>query len=78
VLERHTEVFNDALKRLDIIALIVGERNMSKRVGGMMLTADAFILGGKSVTVSICAGETLHELTSVASLIAEMYFLDYN
>jgi hypothetical protein len=44
----------------------------------MMLTADAYILGGKPVAVSICAGETLHELTSVTSLIAEMYFLDYD
>ena len=78
MLERHREVFNDALRNLDIIALIVDERNMSKRVGGMMLTADAYILGGKPVAVSICAGETLHELTSVASLIAEMYFLDYD
>ena len=48
---------------------------MSKRVGGMMVTADAYILGGKSVTVSICARETLHELTSVASRIANCTFL---
>jgi len=41
----------------------------------MMLTADAYILGRKSVTVSICARETLHELNSVASLIAKFTFL---
>ena len=39
--ERHREVFNDALKSLDVIVLIVDERNMSRRVDGMMLTADA-------------------------------------
>lgn len=78
MLERHREVFNDALKSLDIIALIVDERNMIKRAGGMMLTADAYILGGKPVAVSLCAREKLHELTSVASLFAEMYFLDYD
>lgn len=44
----------------------------------MLLTADAYILEEKAVTVSICARETLHELTSVASLIAEMYFLGYD
>jgi hypothetical protein len=42
VLERHREVFNDALKSLVITDLIVDERKMSRRVGGMMLTADTF------------------------------------
>lgn len=78
MLERHREVFNVALKSLDIIALIVDERNISKRVGGIMLKADAYILGGKPVAVSLCVREMLHELTSVASLIAEMHFLDYD
>jgi hypothetical protein len=75
VLERNREVFNDALKGLDVIALIVDERNMSEGVGRIMLRADAYIPGGKPVAVSLCPRETLHELTSVASLIAEMYFL---
>jgi hypothetical protein len=60
VLERHREVFNVALKSLDIMALIVDEINMSKRVGEIMLKADAYILGGKPVAVSICAREMLH------------------
>lgn len=60
MLERHREVFNVAVKSLDIIALIVDEINMSKRDGGMMLKADAYILGGKPVAVSICAQEMLH------------------
>jgi hypothetical protein len=55
--------------------LIVDERNMSRSVCGMMLTADGYILGGKPVTVSLYARQTLHELTSVASLIAKCGFL---
>lgn len=75
MLDRRREVFNDALKCLDIITLIVGERNMSMRVGGRMLMADAYLLGGKHVAVSLCARETLHDLTSVASLLRKCTFL---
>jgi hypothetical protein len=76
--KRHREVFNEALKSLAVIAITVDDRNLSKRAGGMMLKADDYILGGKPVAVSLCAREKLHELISLASLIAEMYFIDYD